>query len=101
MKKICPNGHHFTGSRCSECRRPSEAGRERAYDHRWNMLSKRKRAHNPLCEDCEANGRIEPATEVHHIVPVSVNKHLIHEWTNLVSLCGYCHDQRHKDMKNP
>ena len=98
MKKICPNGHTYTTAKCSECRRPSQAGRERLYDHRWNMLSKRKRTINPLCEDCEAKGRVTPASEVHHIVPILTDKSLMYEWRNLVSLCGHCHDLRHKDL---
>ena len=100
MRKICPNGHTYTTARCSECLKPSQAGQERHYDHRWNMLSKRKRTINPLCEDCESLGKITPAAEVHHIVPITVNKSLMYEWSNLVSLCHHCHDERHRQLKN-
>lgn len=40
--------------------------------------------HHPYCGNC---GR--PATEVHHIVPLSLNGNDIE--TNLISLCNDCH----------
>ena len=97
MNKLCPQGHTYSGGRCSECRRPPETT-DRKYDHRWNMLSKRYRALNPVCEDCDRRGRTTPASEVHHIVPILENPALRLVWTNLVALCHGCHVQRHREL---
>lgn len=98
MKRICPAGHQYGGQKCYECRQP-KVDTERVYDHRWNMLSKRYRTLHPLCEDCDADGRITPSIEVHHTVPVLVDKGRLHDWTNLVALCRGCHAKRHRDMR--
>lgn len=37
---------------------------------RWRRVREIKRAMDPLCERCNASGRIEAATEVHHRVTV-------------------------------
>lgn len=96
MNRICPAGHHYKGQKCYECRQPKNDS-ERVYDHKWNVLSKRYRTLHPLCEDCEAKGRITPCIEVHHIVPVLVDKSRMHDWNNLVAVCKACHLERHKE----
>lgn len=42
-------------------------------------------AKHPLCEDCEAAGRLTPVQEVHHVVPLSQGG--THDPSNLRSLC--------------
>lgn len=52
-----------------------------------------------LCQDCLKRGRVVPAEEVHHIIPVTADN--IDDATvtlnlnNLVSLCKECHKARH------
>lgn len=48
--------------------RPSAA--RRGYGHRWRIYRRWYLARNPLCVRCQAEGRIEPATDVDHIKPV-------------------------------
>ena len=91
MKKICPQGHYYSGRECNQCKR----SRRRHYDHAWNKLSARYRKLNPLCEDCDKEGRTTPCTEVHHIVPITQDPSLRLVWSNLVALCHECHDKRH------
>ena len=45
----------------------------------------------PLCEECKKNGRLTPATEVHHILPI--NHGGTHEEANLMALCKPCHSR--------
>lgn len=97
MDKLCPQGHAFRGSRCKECMQPPRK-HEITYGWRWDCLSRRYRIDNPLCEDCEKNGRVEPSREVHHIVPLSVDPSLKYELSNLVALCKGCHAIRHRNM---
>ena len=99
MNKLCPQGHVFSGSRCKECMQPPRK-HEITYGWRWDCLSRRYRIDNPLCEDCDKNGRVEPSREVHHIVPLSVDPSLKYELSNLVALCKGCHTLRHRNMNN-
>lgn len=70
----------------------------------WLRLRKAKLSANPLCERCKAEGRITPATEVHHVVPVedglSANdkRRLMFDYHNLRSLCHACHVLTHTEM---
>lgn len=44
---------------------------------------------NPLCVHCDLRGRVEPATEVDHIVALS--KGGTNAYSNLQGLCQACH----------
>lgn len=56
-----------------------------------------------LCQDCLKEGKITPAEEVHHIIPLTVNN--IHDpqitlnADNLIALCRECHRKRHGARK--
>lgn len=71
---------------------------------RWKHLRLKKIQACPLCESCQANDRITPATEVHHITPVeSVTsawqmEALMYDYDNLMSLCHECHKNIHAEM---
>ncbi len=43
----------------------------RGYDRRWREVRRQKLSEDPLCELCLRAGYVIPATEVHHIVPIS------------------------------
>ena len=71
---------------------------------RWRDLRKIQLSNHPLCADCYQVGIIEPACEVHHVIPVeSVSnreerKRLMFDINNLVSLCHECHKRRHVNL---
>jgi len=44
---------------------------------------------NPLCAKCQQDGRLTPAQEVHHIIPLRDGG--THDVNNLMSLCSSCH----------
>lgn len=52
-----------------------------------------------LCEDCYKEGRIVPAEEVHHIIPINQDNisdpNITLAWANLVALCREHHRKRH------
>lgn len=56
---------------------------------------------HPLCEKCEAEGKVTVAEEVHHKVPVESastfreKERLMFSRTNLEALCRVCHVERH------
>lgn len=60
----------------------------------WVRLREAFREANPLCSACQAAGRVEPATEVHHIIKRESRPDLALEWSNLESLCKSCHSRR-------
>ena len=61
------------------------------YDTRWRKISKLFLANNPLCADCKKAGRLTPATETHHIVPVEEGGSDRDD--NLYPLCKSCHSR--------
>lgn len=71
---------------------------------RWLKLRKQKLSRNPLCQDCEEEGRIVAASEVHHVIPcesamtVGEMEGLMYDYSNLRSLCHDCHVMTHKRM---
>lgn len=73
---------------------------------RWQRLRTEVLIRHPLCQDCEANGLITPATEVHHITPIKDGINLAHQRqlaydsTNLRALCHACHVEAHRSLQS-
>ena len=80
------------------------------YDHerrkiysstRWKKLRAWKFTCNPLCEDCEEQGKITPAEDIHHIKSFMSTDdpderiRLAYDFDNLQSLCKKCHQKKH------
>jgi len=61
------------------------------YSGAWRKIRARFISAHPLCEECRRSGRLTPATEVHHVKPLSEGGG--HEWNNLMSLCHECHSR--------
>ena len=59
------------------------------YGGAWRKIRARYIAKHPLCEWCETAGRITPAREIHHILPLSEGGTHVEE--NLMALCTACH----------
>ena len=80
------------------------AYRRMIHTARWLRLRRDKLSADPLCERCMAGGRLAPATEVHHIVPVedavddAGKERLMFDPANLRSLCHSCHVQEHLEL---
>ena len=57
---------------------------------------------HPICEECNKQGIVTPATDVHHIIPFLTGKTEQERWqlflddNNLMSLCSKCHHNIHK-----
>ena len=61
------------------------------YGRSWKRIRDRYIKAHPLCEECDRNGRIKAAEEVHHIQPLS--KGGGNESSNLMALCKSCHSR--------
>lgn len=59
----------------------------------WQNLKKLKLATNPLCEECQRNGKLVPAKMVDHIVPIKQGGEPL-AINNLQSLCWSCHSRK-------
>ena len=70
----------------------------------WRELRMAKYRANPLCEMCEAEGKVVSAHAIHHRKPIETAntkeemRRLAFDWNNLVSLCRYHHAKVHKEM---
>lgn len=77
--------------------------RKAIMSRRWREMRRRKLSAQPLCERCLDEGRLTPATEVHHVrpvedVPESAQLRLLFDWHNLSSLCHDCHVKTHIEL---
>lgn len=59
------------------------------YGARWRKLRNLYISQHPFCELCAEQGKLVPANEVHHKLPLSHGG--THDPTNLQSLCATCH----------
>lgn len=59
------------------------------YGTEWRKIRAAFIKANPLCHKCLDAGRLTPAQEVHHIVPLRDGG--THERSNLMPLCVSCH----------
>lgn len=70
----------------------------------WLHLRKDILTAHPLCQQCEKEGRIEAATEVHHARPVeeaisySDKRQRMYDAHNLLALCHDCHVKIHTEL---
>lgn len=61
------------------------------YGYAWRKTRARFLMAHPLCEQCKAEGRLEPATEVHHVLPLADGG--TNDARNLMALCKRCHSR--------
>lgn len=71
---------------------------------RWLKLRRAILNAHPICQMCEAERRVSPATEVHHIVPCETALSevemaaLMYDPHNVMALCHQHHRQVHEAM---
>ena len=61
----------------------------RRFNAAWDRLSAHVLAIEPLCRTCLAQGRVTPAVDVDHVVPVRLGGTDV--MSNLQPLCKVCH----------
>lgn len=91
-----PSGYCDTHARLTQREADSrrESSHARGYTRTWAKVRAMQLARYPLCHDCQEHAIIEPATEVHHIIPLREGGDSSDE--NLMSLCKQCHSRRTK-----
>ncbi len=77
---------------CSQHKKQFPSGGDAShYDRRWRKIRLAFLSKYPLCKKCQEQGRLTPATEVHHIISVA-NGGSDSE-SNLMPLCKPCHSR--------
>ena len=61
------------------------------YGRAWKRIRDRFIKAHPLCEECKKAGKLTPAEEVHHVLPLSCGG--TNDVHNLMSLCKECHSR--------
>ena len=67
---------------------------QRGYGAKWRVARKRYLQQHPLCVECLAEHRIEPATVVDHIKPHRGDPVLFWDEGNWQGLCKIHHDKK-------
>lgn len=85
--RYCDKHKKLTDSEYNRFQRDLDTAKR--YGQEWRHIRKQYIQDHPLCEECEKQGRLIPAQEVHHIRPLK--KGGTHDTSNLMSLCTACH----------
>ena len=67
--------------------------KQRGYDEPWYRFRAVYLAAHPLCQACLERGRVNGATEIHHLSPLLDYPELKYAPTNLVACCHSCHSK--------
>ena len=67
----------------------------RRYGRAWKRIRDSYVEQHPVCERCQADGRLVPTQEVHHKKPLSEGG--THNRDNLIALCKSCHAKIHAE----
>jgi 5-methylcytosine-specific restriction protein A len=86
-ERFCPA--HAKAAAATYERYERDPAVRRRYGRTWRRIRAAFIAAHPLCAVCEREGRLTPAAEVHHVLPLS--KGGTHDAENLMALCKACH----------
>ena len=67
---------------------------ERGYNYRWQKARKSFLIRNPLCVECEREGRVESAVVVDHVIPHRGDMDLFWDVDNWQALCVKHHNAK-------
>lgn len=87
--RFCPVHEKQEAQRYEKYQR--DPATKKRYGHAWKRIRDRYIAAHPLCERCQKAGKLTPAEEVHHIVPLAAGG--THDERNLMALCTSCHSE--------
>lgn len=102
VKRIClKHGCHQStyDGYCDLHQRPKtdtkrNSAAKRGYGRKWQAVRAFHLRRNPLCAECERQGRTRPATVVDHVIPHKGDVALFHDQDNWQSLCERCHNRK-------
>jgi 5-methylcytosine-specific restriction protein A len=74
--------------------RRGKGANARGYTYRWQKESRLFLQLNPLCVECERQGRVTEATCVDHVVPHRGDQARFWDVSNWAPLCLHCHNAK-------
>lgn len=91
-----PGTHKPPGAATAKHKPPEHRGTstERGYGYRWQQARAGYLRKHPLCVHCQIEGRVEPATELDHIIPHRGDKDLFWSRENWQGLCKTHHSRK-------
>lgn len=94
-ERYCSKHKHEESSRVYFHRKHS-GGKYEAFYHStvWKKLSYQYKLANPMCEACLKRGVIRKVDIADHIVPIKQDWTKRLDYSNLESLCQYCHNDK-------
>ncbi|WP_227002045.1 HNH endonuclease signature motif containing protein [Pediococcus damnosus] len=94
-ERYCSKHKHEESSRVYFHRKHS-GGKYEAFYHStaWKKLSYQYKLANPMCEACLKRGIIRQADIADHVVPIKQDWTKRLDYSNLESLCQYCHNDK-------
>lgn len=90
-------GTHKPAAPCTAKHQPPEQrgnSTQRGYGYRWQQTRAGYLLKHPLCVHCSRDGKVEPATELDHIVPHRGDQQLFWDRSNWQGLCHPCHSRK-------
>lgn len=87
--RYCEEHKKLTNKHYNKFQRDPKSNK--CYGRAWKRIRDRYIKLHPLCEQCQTNGLLVAAEEVHHIRPLSKGGE--NETSNLMSLCKPCHSR--------
>ena len=90
--RYCEQHSHLEQAEAEDYRARRDPKINKRYDHAWRKIRNRYIAAHPVCAHCQEQGRITPATEVDHIIPLEHGG--THDEANLQALCKPCHSAK-------
>lgn len=87
--RYCDEHRQIAGRHYNKYQRDSDTSQR--YGREWRRIRARYIQAYPLCEQCDKEGRLTPAEEVHHILPIADGG--THDDDNLMALCKSCHSK--------
>ena len=91
---VAGRGHCQSHALRREQGRPNVDVRRWYYTRRWRAIRAQVLQDEPLCQDCRTQGRVEPSTDVDHVVPHRGNPARFWDRANLQALCHACHARK-------
>lgn len=94
----CPTlvrkGRCTAHARQLEQQRPNRDVRRWYYTARWKALREQKQRDNPLCVECQAEGRVMVWTDLDHVIPHQGDEALFFNADNVQGLCKPHHSAK-------
>ena len=87
--RYCEEHRQIAGRQYNKYQRDPDTNQR--YGRAWRRIRARYIQAHPLCEQCQSEGRLTPAEEVHHILPLADGG--THDVRNLMALCKSCHSR--------